>query len=292
MRSITGSRAFISWADRRIATSCSLGHPVEQRDDLLHAPRVEVGQGLVEEQQLRSADEGVGDEHPLLLAAREASRPGCRRTPRRRRRASVWSTGWRCSFGRRPNPNRWPSRPERHQVPGPHRDVGIEDDLLGHVAERPRLAVRGSPPHPDGPGVRAAAAEDDPQQCRLADAVGPDEPGELAADGSRRRRRRAPIVRPENETLDLVDLRGRGRRSQVLRRGPVHDGGLDGGDLGHPSRTGSRSPGSAWSRRRRRRARPRTGRCCRIARRQRVDDLLVVAEHLDLVLGERCRSPA
>ena len=49
------------------------GDPRQQRDDLLLASDVEVGERLVEEQQLRSADEGVGDEHPLLLAAGEVA---------------------------------------------------------------------------------------------------------------------------------------------------------------------------------------------------------------------------
>src|SRR5580658_2464288 len=52
------------------------GDPVEQADDLLGAADVEVGQGLVEQQEAGPADERVRDEHPLLLAPRELADPG------------------------------------------------------------------------------------------------------------------------------------------------------------------------------------------------------------------------
>ena len=52
------------------------GDAVQQRDDLLAGAQVEVGQGLVEKQQPGPGDEGVGDEHPLLFAAREVPDPG------------------------------------------------------------------------------------------------------------------------------------------------------------------------------------------------------------------------
>ncbi len=46
------------------------GDPRHQRHDLAGAAQVEVGERLVEQQQLRPADQRVADQHPLLLAAR------------------------------------------------------------------------------------------------------------------------------------------------------------------------------------------------------------------------------
>ena len=235
MRSITGSSGFISWAESRTATSLLRGHPGEQRHDLLRAPEVEVGQRLVEQQQLRPADQGVGDQDPLLLAAGERADPAVGEAARRRRRRASRRRARRCAFVRRPNPNRWPSSPSADQVPGPHRHVGVEDDLLGHVAERsaPRSATAAAPSTD-----RAAVG---PLQCRGSpgaawscptpfDPMSPvNSPGRISKETSSRTRPAA-----EGDT-DPVDLGGRGQRSQVLRRGAVLHGGLDRGHLGqHP----------------------------------------------------------
>ena len=47
----------------------------EQPHDLLLVAQVEVGQRLVEQQQLGVVDDGLGDRHPLLLAAGELRHP-------------------------------------------------------------------------------------------------------------------------------------------------------------------------------------------------------------------------
>ena len=52
------------------------GDPAEQRDDLLLAADVEVGQRLVEQQQPGTADQRVRDQDPLLLAAGQVADPG------------------------------------------------------------------------------------------------------------------------------------------------------------------------------------------------------------------------
>ena len=107
---------------------------MEQRHDLLHALRVEVRERLVQQEELRPADQGVRDEDPLLLSPGEL--------PRRLSAKRSASTSCRiCSTS-----SRWlraPSReavamgvePERDEVTRAHRDVGVDDDLLRHVAE-------------------------------------------------------------------------------------------------------------------------------------------------------------
>ncbi len=55
------------------------GHPVrgrdavQQLDDLLGTPRIEIRQGLVKQQQLGTTHECVGNQHALLFAARQLS---------------------------------------------------------------------------------------------------------------------------------------------------------------------------------------------------------------------------
>ena len=68
---------------------------------------------------------------------------------------------------------------EGHQVAGPDGDVGIEEHLLGDIAQRPSAPPGGPPRTRTWPGVRSLETEDDPQERRLADPVGADEPGEL-----------------------------------------------------------------------------------------------------------------
>ena len=51
---------------------------VEQGHDLLDTLRVEVRERLVEQQQLWAADERMGDEDALLLAARQGADPRVR----------------------------------------------------------------------------------------------------------------------------------------------------------------------------------------------------------------------
>ena len=52
------------------------GDAVQHGHDLLRSTGVEIGEWLVEEQDPGPADEGVGDEHPLLLAARQVADAG------------------------------------------------------------------------------------------------------------------------------------------------------------------------------------------------------------------------
>ena len=49
---------------------------MEQRHDLLDALGVEIGQGLVEQEELRAADQCMGDQDSLLLPTREGPDTG------------------------------------------------------------------------------------------------------------------------------------------------------------------------------------------------------------------------
>ena len=68
---------------------------VEQVEDLVTGPHVDAGGGLVHEQEVGAAQQGPGDEHPLLLAAgqvadvaaAEAVDAEAGRAPRRPRRS-------------------------------------------------------------------------------------------------------------------------------------------------------------------------------------------------------------
>jgi hypothetical protein len=55
-----------------------LGDAIEKRDDLLATSDIEVGEWLVEKEQLGPADQRMGDEDPLLLASRQLADPSIR----------------------------------------------------------------------------------------------------------------------------------------------------------------------------------------------------------------------
>ena len=110
-------------------------HPVQQGHDLLHALRIEVGERFVQQQELGLAHQRVRDEHPLLLPAREAADPVVGEALgvdvvedlldelELARRTAGEAVAVRVEA-------------ERDEVPGPHRDIGIDDDALGHVTHR------------------------------------------------------------------------------------------------------------------------------------------------------------
>ena len=87
------------------------GDAGEQADDLLAAAEVEVGQRLVQQQQPGAADQGVRDQHPLLLAAGQSSRPGHRRSGSASTACSISATASRRARERSGIPNRCPSIP-------------------------------------------------------------------------------------------------------------------------------------------------------------------------------------
>ena len=87
------------------------GDPVEQLDDLVAAAQVEVGQRLVQQQQLGSADQGVGDQDPLLLATGQPPDPGVGEGWSASTASSISSTARRRALDGSGTPSRWPSIP-------------------------------------------------------------------------------------------------------------------------------------------------------------------------------------
>ena len=71
----TGSSGLRSCATTMIVTSRSAVQVAEQPDDLLLVAQVEVGQRLVEQQQVGVVDDRLRDGHPLLLAAGDLRHP-------------------------------------------------------------------------------------------------------------------------------------------------------------------------------------------------------------------------
>ena len=141
MRSITGSSGVHLVGRQQDGDVVFLRQAVQQPHDLLCAAWIEVGERFVEQEQLRPADERVGDEDPLLFATRERPDP-----------AVGELLGTDVGEGPVDGPAvllRPPAEPEAvavetecDEVPRPHRYVGVEDDLLGHVAQRSACPAR------------------------------------------------------------------------------------------------------------------------------------------------------
>ena len=110
--------------------------PREQRDDLLRAAQVEVRERLVEQQQLRRADQRVGDQDPLLLAAREPADARVGEAARADRVEHLVDARARARATAAAIPRRWPSSPRRDEVAGAQRHVGVEQELLRDVADQ------------------------------------------------------------------------------------------------------------------------------------------------------------
>ncbi len=187
MRSITGSSGFISCAEISTAISLLAGDPGEQRDDLVAAAQVEVRERLVEQQQPRPADQRVGDQHALLLAAGELPTRGSAKS-----RASTASSISSISALRRARGQRDAEavrvEAEADEVARAQRHVGVEQELLRHVADQrvaPPRTRRAGRRRSTRPALACLQAEDHPEERRLAGAVGADQPGELARARSR-----------------------------------------------------------------------------------------------------------
>jgi hypothetical protein len=68
---------------------------------------------------------------------------------------------------------------KRHEVPCPHRYVGIDDYLLGNIAQRSAPGRKRRSQYSHLAAVRPLQAQNDSEQRRLTDAIGADQPGEL-----------------------------------------------------------------------------------------------------------------
>ncbi len=184
-----------------------LGDDLHQAlEELAPCERIEARDGLVEHEQLRPLRDREGEGELGALAARELARllarvePEPRRSgPRRARRPSPGSARRRTAGGRRP------TAPRRSGCPG-------------RRSRRGRAGPASSPGRPPRtvivPAVGRRSPTDEVQQRRLAGAVGPDEPDDLAGrDGERALRERPRVARSA--------CRGRSpRRTAVTLRPP------------------------------------------------------------------------
>ena len=111
---------------------CSAAILGQELDHLGGGADVQVRQRLVEQQQLRAADKGLGDHDPLLLPARQVPDPGVREPGRSDRVEHLVHCD--TTLRRRPgDPEAVPVETEPDQVPGSERHVRLEDDLLRDV---------------------------------------------------------------------------------------------------------------------------------------------------------------
>ena len=191
------------------------GYAGQQADDSLAAAQVEVGQWLVEEQQPGARDEGVGDQHALLLAAGQRPDSGVSE-PLGIHRVQHLAHGLRSLPRGEPEAEPVAVQPERDQVPGPHRHIRVEHYLLRDVADglAPQRARLAEDRH--RAGARPLQAENDSQQRRLACPVRADQPGELPGlDGE------ADLVEdlpPAERDADVVDAEYFGRDGDFGRQ--------------------------------------------------------------------------
>ena len=157
-----GSSGFISWADSSTATPCSVRSTRSAgRRSPARCADVEVGERLVQQEQLGPADEGVGDQGPLLLASRELAHPGVgkgrahRRLRASRRQLAPPARGQR-------DTETVPVDAEGHEVARPQGHVWVEDDLLGDVADGPVAPLARLVPKTAPCQRRASAARGSP----------------------------------------------------------------------------------------------------------------------------------
>ena len=152
---------------------------MEKRDDLLNASGVEVGQRFVQEQKLRTADQRMGNENPLLFSTRKRSDPSIGETIRIDI-VKYLLDGPALLLGPAANAELLCVEPQGNKVTCSHGQVGVEHDLLRNVPEGSATLVVSRAGDLNGSGLGALRAENDPEQRRFAHAVGPDEAGELS----------------------------------------------------------------------------------------------------------------
>jgi hypothetical protein len=145
----------------------------QERDDVALVAHVEVGERLVEQQQLGLAHERLGDGDALLLATRQlrhaalgqlASTHGVEHVVHPRALGAA----------QRSQPPAGATQPQRHQVPRPH---GLADGggvVLRHVPDAVVAAAGRLAEHLDAAGRWIVQAEDHLQQRGLARTVRPE----------------------------------------------------------------------------------------------------------------------
>jgi hypothetical protein len=196
--------------DRHVALPVQLA---EQPDDLLLVAQVEVGQRLVEQQQLGVVHDGLRDRHPLLLS------------PRQLRHAPVGVVGRADPLqglvhpralrrGRAAQPEAPTGESEGDQVAAADRLAEGGGVVLRHVPDPAVPAARRGAEHLDPAGRRREQAQRQLEQSGLAGPVGTDHPhdrpgpdgeGALGPDG--------PSAAHDADVLEAEGRRtgGRGR---------------------------------------------------------------------------------
>ena len=116
--------------------------PAEQVHDLACAAQIEVRQRLVEQQQPRPADQRVRDQDALLLAAGETPDAGVGKLLGVDRGEHLLDELAPCATGAR-QAQTMAVDAERDEVSSAQRHVGVEQELLWHVAELLRRCADG-----------------------------------------------------------------------------------------------------------------------------------------------------
>ena len=126
----------------------------------------------------RAADQRVRDQDPLLLAAGQVAHPLVGEPLGADRPQHLVDPLAAPARGQR-DAEPVPVKAEADKVAGAQRQVGVQQDLLRHVADQPaapgraaRRSDRAGPAHPDLAGRGRLQPEDDPQQRGLPRAVG------------------------------------------------------------------------------------------------------------------------
>ena len=155
----------------------AVAHARQEFDDVLGGPGVEVGQGLVEQEQLGPTHQGVGQKHALQLAPRQGADPPLGERGTLHRLEDVVHP--------LPGAARTPAQPvavpvlaEGDEVAHAQRHVHVEVHLLGHVAHPALGQGVAGPAHLAA--RRREQSQHQAQQGGLAGAVGADQSGELA----------------------------------------------------------------------------------------------------------------
>ena len=143
---------------------------------------IDAGRRLVEEEETGPVDERARDEHPLLLAAGQASDPAPE-MPFHADQGQGFPDGSLFPFASRDVPGPARRQAERDDFPDRGREKGIDmGRLLRDIAEeRPVPRFRGGLAHEEDPsGVGVEQAEDQLEKGRLPRAVRPQHGQELA----------------------------------------------------------------------------------------------------------------
>ena len=121
------------------------GDAVQQRDDLLALTQVEVGQAARRAAAAGAGDQGVRDENPLLLSARQRPDPGVGE-PLGVDRAQHLVDSWPGAGDGIGIPKRCPSSPSATRSRARMGMSGSSSDLLGDIPDRAVPELAGWPP--------------------------------------------------------------------------------------------------------------------------------------------------